>query len=158
MGDRGRPDQRKKRTLVREAKAGRLKLNVYRLRTNSEVSVTTWEERDKCLITRSENRAVRVFLANARQNPRSAKSNHGLPRPARFSILYCITTFMAYKESGGVGSNGQRSQHFNRSKSYRRTALVRAALERLPAIIRAQAERAGRRFIEFFTATIRFMC
>jgi integrase/recombinase XerD len=34
-------------------------------------------------------------------------------------------------------------------------ALVRAGLEALPAIIRAQGERAGRRFIEFFTATIR---
>jgi len=34
-------------------------------------------------------------------------------------------------------------------------ALVRAGLETLPAIIRAQGERAGRRFIEFFTATIR---
>ena len=34
-------------------------------------------------------------------------------------------------------------------------ALVRAGLESLPAIIRAQGERAGRRFIEFFTATIR---
>src|SRR5215813_11729199 len=33
--------------------------------------------------------------------------------------------------------------------------LVRAGLETLPAIIRAQGERAGRRFIEFFTATIR---
>jgi hypothetical protein len=34
-------------------------------------------------------------------------------------------------------------------------ALVRAGLETLPAIIRAQGERASRRFIEFFTATIR---
>jgi site-specific recombinase XerD len=34
-------------------------------------------------------------------------------------------------------------------------ALVRAGLESLPAIIRAQGERASRRFIEFFTATIR---
>jgi hypothetical protein len=34
-------------------------------------------------------------------------------------------------------------------------ALVRAGLEGLPAIIRAQGEHAGRRFIEFFTATIR---
>ena len=34
-------------------------------------------------------------------------------------------------------------------------ALVRAGLETLPATIRAQGERAGRRFIEFFTATIR---
>ena len=34
-------------------------------------------------------------------------------------------------------------------------ALVRAGLESLPAIIRAQGERAGRRFREFFTATIR---
>src|ERR1700746_2321077 len=34
-------------------------------------------------------------------------------------------------------------------------ALVRAGLESLPAIIRAQGERAARRFIEFFTATIR---
>jgi integrase/recombinase XerD len=34
-------------------------------------------------------------------------------------------------------------------------ALVRAGLESLPAIIRVQGERAGRRFIEFFTATIR---
>src|SRR6516165_860524 len=34
-------------------------------------------------------------------------------------------------------------------------ALVRVGLETLPAIIRAQGERAGRRFIEFFTATIR---
>jgi hypothetical protein len=33
--------------------------------------------------------------------------------------------------------------------------LVRAGLETLPAIIRAQGERASRRFIEFFTATIR---
>jgi hypothetical protein len=31
-------------------------------------------------------------------------------------------------------------------------------LESLPAIIRAQGERASRRFIEFFTATIRSMC
>jgi hypothetical protein len=36
------------------------------------------------------------------------------------------------------------------------SALVRAGLETmLPTIIRAQGERAGRRFIEFFTATIR---
>jgi hypothetical protein len=34
-------------------------------------------------------------------------------------------------------------------------ALVRAGLEMLPAAITAQGERAGRRFIEFFTATIR---
>src|ERR1700739_2215343 len=33
-------------------------------------------------------------------------------------------------------------------------ALVRAGLESLPAIIRAQGDRAARRFIEFFTATI----
>ncbi len=31
-------------------------------------------------------------------------------------------------------------------------ALVRAGLEMLPAAIRAEGERAGRRFIEFFTA------
>jgi integrase/recombinase XerD len=34
-------------------------------------------------------------------------------------------------------------------------ALVRAGLDTLPVIIRAQGERASRRFIEFFTATIR---
>jgi integrase/recombinase XerD len=34
-------------------------------------------------------------------------------------------------------------------------ALVRAGLETLPTIIRAEGERASRRFIEFFTATIR---
>jgi site-specific recombinase XerD len=34
-------------------------------------------------------------------------------------------------------------------------ALVRAGLETLPAIIRKRGERASRRFIEFFTATIR---
>src|SRR6516225_9693023 len=34
-------------------------------------------------------------------------------------------------------------------------ALLRAGLEALPAIIRAQGERASRRFIEFFTANIR---
>jgi len=34
-------------------------------------------------------------------------------------------------------------------------ALVRAGLDALPSIIRAQGERAGRRFIEFFTANIR---
>jgi hypothetical protein len=34
-------------------------------------------------------------------------------------------------------------------------ALVRAGLEALPAIIRGRGERASRRFIEFFTATIR---
>ena len=34
-------------------------------------------------------------------------------------------------------------------------ALVRAVLETLPTIIRVQGERASRRFIEFFTATIR---
>ena len=34
-------------------------------------------------------------------------------------------------------------------------ALVRAGLESLPAIIRAQGERTSRRFIQFFTATIR---
>jgi len=34
-------------------------------------------------------------------------------------------------------------------------ALVRAGLETLSAIIRARGERASRRFIEFFTATIR---
>jgi hypothetical protein len=34
-------------------------------------------------------------------------------------------------------------------------ALVRAGLAVLPAIIRVQGERASRRFIEFFTATIR---
>jgi integrase/recombinase XerD len=34
-------------------------------------------------------------------------------------------------------------------------ALVRAGLEMLPAAIAAQGERAGRRFVEFFTATIR---
>ena len=34
-------------------------------------------------------------------------------------------------------------------------ALVRAGLETLPVIIRAQGERASRRFIEFFTASIR---
>ena len=34
-------------------------------------------------------------------------------------------------------------------------ALARAGLDLLPAAIRARGERAGRRFIEFFTATIR---
>jgi hypothetical protein len=34
-------------------------------------------------------------------------------------------------------------------------ALVRAGLDALPSIIRAQGERASRRFIEFFTANIR---
>ena len=34
-------------------------------------------------------------------------------------------------------------------------ALVRAGLEVLPVIIRTQGERASRRFIEFFTASIR---
>ena len=34
-------------------------------------------------------------------------------------------------------------------------ALVRAGLDALPTIIRAQGERASRRFIEFFTANIR---
>jgi site-specific recombinase XerD len=34
-------------------------------------------------------------------------------------------------------------------------ALIRAGLEALPAIIRARGERASRRFIEFFTASIR---
>lgn len=34
-------------------------------------------------------------------------------------------------------------------------ALVRAGLEALPAIVRAEGERASRRFIEFFTASIR---
>jgi site-specific recombinase XerD len=34
-------------------------------------------------------------------------------------------------------------------------ALVRAGLDMLPAAIAAQGERAGRRFVEFFTATIR---
>jgi site-specific recombinase XerD len=34
-------------------------------------------------------------------------------------------------------------------------ALVRAGLEALPTVIRAQGERASRRFIEFFTASIR---
>src|SRR6266567_3161857 len=34
-------------------------------------------------------------------------------------------------------------------------ALIRAGLDALPSIIRAQGERAGRRFIEFFTANIR---
>jgi hypothetical protein len=33
-------------------------------------------------------------------------------------------------------------------------ALVRAGLETLPTIIRAEGERASRRFIEFLTATI----
>jgi len=37
----------------------------------------------------------------------------------------------------------------------RRRALVRAWLEALPAIVRVEGERASRRFIEFFTATIR---
>jgi hypothetical protein len=34
-------------------------------------------------------------------------------------------------------------------------ALLRAGIEALPAIVRAQGEHASRRFIEFFTATIR---
>ena len=34
-------------------------------------------------------------------------------------------------------------------------ALIRAGLDALPSIIRAQGERASRRFIEFFTANIR---
>src|SRR5260370_18881826 len=34
-------------------------------------------------------------------------------------------------------------------------ALIRADLDALPSIIRAQGERASRRFIEFFTANIR---
>ena len=34
-------------------------------------------------------------------------------------------------------------------------ALIRAGIEALPAIVRAQGERASRRFIEFFTANIR---
>ena len=34
-------------------------------------------------------------------------------------------------------------------------ALIRAGLEAMPAIIRARGERASRRFIEFFTASIR---
>ena len=34
-------------------------------------------------------------------------------------------------------------------------ALIRAGLDALPAIVRAQGERASRCFIEFFTASIR---
>src|SRR5437879_12427635 len=34
-------------------------------------------------------------------------------------------------------------------------ALIRAGLEALPTIVRAQGERASRRFIQFFTANIR---
>ena len=34
-------------------------------------------------------------------------------------------------------------------------ALIRAGMDALPSIIRAQGERASRRFIEFFTANIR---
>jgi integrase/recombinase XerD len=43
----------------------------------------------------------------------------------------------------------------NRSLGQPPPALVRAGLEALPVIIRAQGERASRRFIEFFTASIR---
>jgi hypothetical protein len=56
---------------------------------------------------------------------------------------------MAYNRGvEGWGPNGQTTDHFNRANH-------RAGLETLPAIIRAQGERASRRFIEFFTATIR---
>jgi integrase/recombinase XerD len=41
------------------------------------------------------------------------------------------------------------------TKSYRRPLLERAGLDTLPTAIAAQGERAGLRFIEFFTATIR---
>jgi|SRR5215471_5880624 len=51
----------------------------------------------------------------------------------------------------GVGSDGQETDHLKRSNY----TAARAGLESRPAIICAQGERATRRFIEFFTATIR---
>jgi hypothetical protein len=50
-----------------------------------------------------------------------------------------------------VGSDGQETDHLRRSNY----TAARAGLESLPAIICAHGKRATRRFIEFFTATIR---
>jgi integrase/recombinase XerD len=62
---------------------------------------------------------------------------------------------MAYKmRRGGWGPDGQTTDHLS-EEIIPPPALVRAGLESLPAIIRAQGERASHRSIEFFTATIR---
>ena len=54
----------------------------------------------------------------------------------------------------GVGFDGQKSIILS-DQIIPPPALVRAGIEMLPAVIAALGERAGRRFIEFFTANIR---
>src|SRR5207237_8834367 len=77
-------------------------------------------------------------------------------RPSDQCYLYCITSFMAYNRSmWRVGVRMAKEPIILTDQIIPPPALVRAGLETLPAIIRAQGERAGRRFIEFFTATIR---
>jgi hypothetical protein len=65
--------------------------------------------------------------------------------------------FMCYKVGRPKGSglsSGQTTNHPDRS-DVPPPALIRAGLEALPALVRAAGARASRRFIEFFTASIR---
>jgi hypothetical protein len=64
--------------------------------------------------------------------------------------------FMCYKISdSGEGALVRKQPIILTDEITPPPALVRAGLDALPAIIRAQGERASRRFIEFFTANIR---
>jgi hypothetical protein len=56
---------------------------------------------------------------------------------------------------GSCRENGRQPQFIVHNQVIPTPALVRAGLDALPAAIAAQGERAGLRFIEFFTAAIR---
>jgi hypothetical protein len=59
------------------------------------------------------------------------------------------------RQDGRAPAHGEAADPADRRNNPAAGALVRAGLETLSAIIRAQGERASRRFIEFFTASIR---
>src|SRR5229473_335106 len=68
------------------------------------------------------------------------------------NLLYVLETEGRGRDlSGGE----QTADPFNRREIIAPPAPIHAGMEALPAIVRAGGERASRRFIEFFTASIR---
>jgi len=81
----------------------------------------------------------------------------GRPRSVNGDDALRIARFAAQKRpaAAGKGSRQMAKQPIRLTQEIvPPPALARAGLETLPAIIRARGERASRRFIEFFTASI----
>jgi hypothetical protein len=67
-----------------------------------------------------------------------------------------VLGFMCHKKAGWEGPHPMPKQAILLTGAIvPQSALVRAGLEALPAIIRGRGERASRRFIAVFTASIR---